>query len=190
MVSVRFLAPAQVLVVCCVASGCVATSLPPAERDTNSEYEAVRPTWTPSIWVDGQGYSAHAESLADALEATQLFQVVHRGTARPDAPIDFVAVIDQHPYSSDAFIPVISLLTLGIVPTVHDGDRIGFRFRLDRVDGGMLGVVDSSWTATTVFGWAAAPVGLGENWTFGDPRMARRCVELLTDRLAPLMDAP
>jgi hypothetical protein len=113
---------------------------------------------------NGRGADAHARALADLLARSGAFKGAHLG--KTDAA-ELVAVPTGVACDSSV-VPVFTVLTAGVIPTVFDGERCdGWILRSAR--GGAAAPVEFrvSEKGQVVFGWPAAFLGLTPGWSYG-----------------------
>lgn len=109
-----------------------------------------------------KNFPAYSERLYGALRRTQLFDDVVWTDA--GQRYDVIARVEETVYGSPA-IPVVCLLTLGIIPSVTDEDH-GNVFSLHRVDNRRAKIrVDGKYTGPTVLGWAAGVLSTSPKFT-------------------------
>ena len=126
--------------------------------------------WTSEVAAQrGQDPGAYASSLAALLEASKAFRSC-RLTSRPDASSVLLATSSGQ-YCNTAVIPLWTILSFGIVPTVFDDeDCEGVVFRSARAQSSASVEVGVRHKGTVVMGWAAVPLGLLPGWSHGDLR--------------------
>ena len=123
--------------------------------------------WTPEVAAQrGQEPGAYASSLATLLEASKTFRSC-RLTTRRQASSDLLAMSSgQH--CNTAVIPLWTVLSLGIIPTVFDDeDCEGVVLLSGRAQSSASVEVEVRHKGTVVMGWAAVPLGLLPGWSHG-----------------------
>ncbi len=123
--------------------------------------------WTPEVAAQrGQEPGAYAGSLAALLEASKAFQSC-RLTSRQSVHSDLIATSSGQ-YCNTAVIPLWTILSLGIIPTVfEDEDCEGVVLRSARSQSSAAVEVDVRYKGTVVMGWAAVPLGMLPGWSHG-----------------------
>jgi hypothetical protein len=113
---------------------------------------------------------AYSDRLLESLRASGLFdRVVAAGeTARPD----LIAEVERR-IGETATAPLLTLLTLGIVPATMD-EEWGEVFWLRRPDGTQSVLIDFSYTSPTTLGWIASFLNISPDRTAGNPRDSQR----------------
>ncbi len=121
------------------------------------------------VAVQGPVASGATRLLADDIERTGLFnEVVFAETS--GAPADWVAA--PRPFQAKGGCPAIplwSVLSLGIIPTVCREYAVQ-SFDLQNPNGSRKAKVDVEWAQTHVIGWGAAFMALSPRWTLGTPK--------------------
>ena len=122
--------------------------------------------WTPEVAAQrGQDAGAYAGGLAAMLEASKAFRLCRLSDEQ--ASSDLLATsTGQH--CNTAVIPLWTILSLGIIPTVFDDeDCEGVVFRSGRKASPASVEVEVRHKGTVVMGWAAVPLGLLPGWAHG-----------------------
>jgi hypothetical protein len=169
-----------------MSGGCIAYRRPPkltvAERHIVDSgplpYSVCVVPWTPEIAAQRrQEPGAYARSLATLLEASNAFQSCRLSTG-PDAGADLIATSSGQ-YCNTAIIPLFTILSLGIIPTVFDDtDCEGLVLHSSHSSSSAPAEIEVRHTGKVVMGWAAVPLGLLPGWSYGsareDPRFRER----------------
>lgn len=123
--------------------------------------------WSPAT-ARGRSAGAYATQLADLLRSSHAFRSVTYD-ASGTAVADLVAE-STGDYCNTALIPLFTILTVGIIPTIWtETECTGVVFR--RRGGGPPVSPDSAlsvhirYTGRSVMGWVAAPLALFPGWT-------------------------
>lgn len=130
------------------------------------------------VAVERYAYPGFSESLLGALTASGLFaQVVRREEA---GDYDLVATVTEGIYGT-ATIPIVAILTLGIIPSVVD-EHYGYRFSL-APKGGAAVNINAVYPSTTYLGWVAIPMWLSPSYSIGDANTSSRYLDFLRYRI-------
>jgi hypothetical protein len=152
----------------------------PDSRASDAEFLAAhRSDLTVAVVSDQQPVAA--SDLAESIEATGLFRSVALVDARSDAHADLIATIPR-PYACSAGIPMLTIVTFGVIPTVEHEDCRGLRFTLEPAgthDERRARRIDLPLTQTIVFGWLGAPLNLLPDWRLEDVRESPEAHRLL-----------
>lgn len=166
--------------------GCGAQRIPaaltPTERvllaQPSLPYSVAVVSWKPGS--RGQNASAYASPLTAALEGSNAFRSVERDvmSGQPAANLTATSTGD---YCNTAVIPIYTILTLGIVPTIFtDTDCIGMVFRRNDVNAGRDSVVvHFQNSGRVVIGWVGMALGFFPGWTHGEARASRPYLDRL-----------
>ncbi len=132
---------------------------------------AVDPEW--------EGY---ARRLRDALRDTGLFDRVEM---RDDLDVepDLVARVTRPVYGTASILPLLTVVTLGIVPTWGD-EEWGDAFELTSAHGAESVEVDFSYERPTILGWVALVANVSPNRQAGNPRNSTRFKEAFAHEIA------
>jgi hypothetical protein len=128
--------------------------------------------WPPSK-AHGRDPAAYAKPLAELLESSHAFRSVVYDPAGT-APTDLVAEPESD-YCNSAIIPILTIVTVGIVPTVWtETECTGVSFRRHGASapvgaGSTIGV-HIRYEGKSVLGWAAAPLGALPGWSWKSGR--------------------
>jgi len=178
------------VIVCFIASGmtgaCGAHRRPPsfnAEERRLLESEPLPYTVSVVPWDTATGErlkkdpAAYARGLAELLAASQAFRA-SRLEAAPGPATDLIAS-STGGHCNRAVIPILSILSLGVVPTVFEDEECDGMV-LTPAKSSSVGSVEleSRYKARTVMGWAAVPLGALPDWSYGPMREDRRYAEL------------
>jgi hypothetical protein len=132
------------------------------------ELSVVVVNWSPKF-AAGRDPSAYASHITDLLQASHAFRSVeYDPTGGAVAKADLVA---EHggEYCNSAIIPIFTIVTLGIVPTIwNETDCNGVVFRSARAPSDSSRAIDvhEKRTGKAVMGWAALPLGLFPGWSW------------------------
>jgi len=168
----------------------IPTALTPAERvllaQPSLPYSVAVVPWKPGS--RGQDAAAYTSPLTTALGGSKAFRSVKRDVASGHSAANLTAT-STGDYCNTAVIPIYTILTLGIVPTIFtDTDCIGMVFRRnDGNPGGDSVVVHFENSERVVMGWIAMPLGFFHGWTHGEarrsgPYLDRLRIEILSHR--------
>ena len=128
-----------------------------------------------SLGVEPSTPPVYAQSLLRALRQTELFREVQ--PAERVQALDLLVRVER-PITGNAVIPILSIITLGMVPTVTEEEHgYSFSFRspksLERVV-----IVEYVHRCYTVLGWVSGLLNLFPQWTgdsvHNDPRFKER----------------
>ena len=127
----------------------------------------------------GRNASAYATAAFKWLQSSGAFASVRLGSST-DTSADFSATPTGE-YCNTAVIPLVTGITLGLVPTVFtDSTCRGAVFR--SIAGGARGtdslVVRQKSGGRVVMGWAAVPIGFLPGWTHGEAKNHPRYAQL------------
>ena len=115
-----------------------------------------------SLGVEPSTPPVYAQSLLHALQQTGLFHEV-QPAGKTQAPDLLVRV--ERPISGNAVIPILSFLTLGLIPTVTEEEH-GYSFSLRSPKSSERVVtVEYVHRGYTVLGWVAGILNLFPQWT-------------------------
>jgi hypothetical protein len=166
-------------------------TLPPGLEP--GQKDVVRASHFPlTVAVSAYEDPAYSDRLLQSLRAIGLFdRVVAAGeTANPDLIAEVERRIDE-----TATAPLLTLLTLGIVPATED-EEWGEVFRLRRPDGTESVLIDFSYSSPTTLGWVASFLNISPERTAGNPRDSLRFQNALawkiceqSDQIHRLLDA-
>lgn len=128
-----------------------------------------------SLSVEPSTPPVDAQSLLRALQQTELFREVQPAD-RIQAP-DLLARVERT-ITGNAVIPVLSLITLGLIPTVTEEEH-GYSFSIRSYkSSGRVVIVEYVHQGYTVLGWVAGLLNLFPQWTgdsvHNDPRFKER----------------
>jgi hypothetical protein len=177
---------------CC---GCFASQRPPALTTEEKAVDQAGPlpysvtvAWWGTDRKGGQKPSVYAEQVFKLLEASNAFRSVRYEPTSEPAPNDLVAT-SAGLYFNTAAIPLLTIITVGIIPTVFkDEECQGVVIRSGGSGSpGQPVPVAVRYKGRVVMGWAAAFMGLLPGWSYGsvrdDSRLADRLrVEILRRR--------
>jgi hypothetical protein len=183
-----FAAVALSFPISCMSGACSAyrrpTELTATERQVVDSgplpYSVSVVPWTPEIAAQrGQEPGAYARSLTTLLEASHAFRSCGLTTG-PDASADLLATSSgQH--CNTAIIPLFTILSLGIIPTVFDDEDcegLVLHPSHSRSSTSAEVEVEVRHKGKVVMGWAAVPLGMLPGWSHGslreDPRFRER----------------
>ena len=169
----RLLTSAFLLLLVATVGGCVASgTLPPRLSDAESHRWAnTRLSYT--VGVEPCQWPDYSNALLAAIQSTNLFTSV-KPVGQCTTPPKLIARVEEQYYGGDATIPIWTILSLGIVPTVvHESFGYDFSLRFsddERHRHHVRYVCDS----TTTLGWISLPEALSPNVTLGDIRKSER----------------
>ena len=128
-----------------------------------------------SLGVEPSTPAVYAQSLLRALQQTGLFREV-QPPERIQAP-DLLARVER-PITGNAVIPILSLITLGLIPTVTEEEH-GYSFSIRSPKSSeRVVIVEYVHRGYTVLGWVAGLLNLFPQWTgdsvHNDPHFKER----------------
>jgi hypothetical protein len=128
-----------------------------------------------SLGVEPSTPPVYAQSLLRAMQQTDLFREVQQAD-RLQAP-DLLARVERT-ITGNAVIPILSLITLGLIPTVTEEEH-GYSFSLRSPKSSeRVVMVEYVHQGYTVLGWVAGLLNLFPQWTgdsvHNDPRFKER----------------
>jgi len=164
-------------VVCVVAlrfGSCNSAALAPA-HSAAERAQADAMHFPLRIGVQRYQLPVYSDGLIEILRRTQLFDSVD-ALDRLGAPPDLIARVTGLPEGA-AVIPALTLLTLGLFPTVAD-ETWGAKFELAAPRNPARSVeIETRWTGATTLGWASAFLNLLPGRTAGDVTSHPRSIE-------------
>ena len=130
----------------------------------------------------------NAKILRSMLDRTRLFRSVTLAAEATGAP-DYVARIDERcSYRRGGYIPILPILTLGIVPQFNRM-RLGYAFTLRETATGKETRIPCEIPAVLGVGWIPAAMNVLPGWTFQEPeespRFERRLAYEIVSRTSP-----
>lgn len=115
-----------------------------------------------SLGVEPSTPAGYAQSLLRALQQTELCHEV-QPSDKIQAP-DLLARVER-PITGNAMIPILSLITLGLIPTVTEEEH-GYSFSLRSPKSSeQVVIVEYVHRGYTVLGWVAGLLNLFPQWT-------------------------
>jgi hypothetical protein len=116
-----------------------------------------------------QNPEAYARSLADVVIPSRAFREVRRETSS-EAHAELAATSTGE-YCNTAIIPVLSIFSVGIIPTVwQEEDCEGMFLRSTNHPDRSPVRIDVRFKGTAMMGWASLLVGALPGWSWGDIR--------------------
>ena len=116
-----------------------------------------------------QNPEAYARILADVAIPSGAFRKMRRETS-PEAQADLAAT-STGVHCNTAVIPVLSIISLGIIPTVWQEEDCQGMFLRSTKDPDRPPVrIDVRFKGTAMMGWASLLVGVLPGWSWGDIR--------------------
>ena len=177
-----FVSPSLLLLIAISLSlltGCASSSLPPRLKPKEAELISALPL-SASVGVMSYKHPAYSDKLTSALQSAGIFSQV-LPISDFTSPPDYVAVVEAQVHGS-AVLPVATLATLGVVPTVVSEDH-GLSFSLAPYSQRSRKVlIDASYRGATTLGWAAMAVNVSPNFTYSDPDKSERFQRMLAYR--------
>ena len=168
-----------IVVVLLWAPSCATTRLPAALSQEQAG-GIVGLHYDCSVGVERYAPSVYSDALCQTLSATGMFKHVEmRDEAKS---YDVVARVTEPVYGS-ATIPVIAIVTVGIIPSIIP-ERTGLRFSLANVATGSSMMIDATYTSDTYLGWIALPMMLFPGYSCGDAKSSQRYRDFLCCRIA------
>jgi hypothetical protein len=174
------LALVVVFLVAGLAGGCNAYRRPPALNEQERQllralplpYTAIVKPWDPETPARvSRNPLAYAEGLAAALIPSGAFRASRLEKNAPATDGDLIAT-STGAYCNTAVIPLFTLLSLGIVPTIFDDeDCLGMELRHAGAPASARSVrIEIRNKRRVVLGWAAVMIGILPGWSHGSPR--------------------
>lgn len=156
------------------ACGAYRRPIPPSDGErrllesTPIPYDVSVVPWTQEAGaVRGQDPDAYAHSLATLLKASGAFRS-SRFDPRHETDADLSAT-STGIHCNSAVIPIWSILSLGIVPTVTEDEYCeGMVLRSARTPSSSSVEIEIRHKGTVVMGWFAIPLGFLPGWSHGD----------------------
>lgn len=154
-----------------LAVGCATSALPP--KLSESQAERVRTThFAARVAVEQYEPSGYSERLIQALRSTGLFDEV--GPLGAVEEPDLVASVDRPIYGTASMLPLLTVVSLGIIPTfVSEEWGEDFTLRATGDGGGDVGI-ELSYEGPTTLGWLALLRAVSPRHTLGNPRETPR----------------
>lgn len=148
------------LVIVIFISGCASSKLP--EKLTELKMQKIKSTKLPfSVAVEEYKFPVYSESLETNLSNTKIFKEVGQSSQFPTP--DLVAKIKNRIYGTECF-PILTLLTLGIIPTFVEENH-GDSFSLSSPeDPGKKVLITYRYRSTSVLGWLGLFLNLHPDW--------------------------
>jgi hypothetical protein len=162
------------LVIVAASGGCYAHRLPAASRTAAEALGGGALPYTVSViaWnvepgdKSGRDPKAYARELADLMNDSHAFKA-SRFETEPAATADLVAISTGLKCESSV-VPIFTILTLGIVPTVFDGERCdGLILRSSKPGSPPPIEIRIRTKDQVIVGWAALGFGALRNWSYG-----------------------
>jgi hypothetical protein len=95
---------------------------------------------------------------------------------------DLIAKVEQRVYGT-ATIPIVAILTLGIVPSIIEEDH-GHVFSLQAIDETSTKItISTKYTGNTILGWVAIPLWISPSFSIGDPENTFKYRQYLNHRV-------
>jgi hypothetical protein len=153
-----------------IAGGCSSSTLPP--KLTAAQVATIRNCHIAvSIGVAPYKYPVYSESLIKDLRATGIFDTVDSIERVKDPAL--VAVVER-PVHGTATIPVMTIVTFGILPTTVEEEH-GYAFSIrSPSDPGELVRIDYTYRGPTTLGWCAFFLNFLSDRTGGNPEETSR----------------
>ena len=144
--------PAAVLTAALLAGGCATNALPPKLAD--GQAERVRTThFAARVAVEAYEPALYSDRLVRSLRSTGLFDQVGPLGAVDDP--DLIASVDRPVYGTATVLPLLTVVSLGIIPTFVS-EEWGEDFTLRAPDDGARRVpVEFTYEGPTTLGWLA-----------------------------------
>src|SRR6185436_7572834 len=162
------------------------TTLPP--ELSGAQQDLIRNTrFDATVGVEAYELPVYSDRLLGALRATGMFKRVDpRGAFK--TPPDLIAKVER-PVSGEAVLPLKTLLTLGLLPTIVD-EKHGqvFSLRSGKGRGDALGI-ECTFTGRTTLGWLAAALNFLPNHAMKDATLDARMAEMLALQIAAGKDS-
>ena len=159
------------------------TTLPAALE--SGQQDVIRASHFPlTVAVKAFEDPTYSDRLLESLRASGLFdRVVAAGaTSNPDLIAEVERRIDE-----TAQAPLLTLLTLGIVPATMD-EEWGEVFSLRRPDSTESVLINFSYTSPTTLGWIASFLNISPERTAGNPRDSLRFQNALSWKICEQSD--
>jgi hypothetical protein len=169
-----------------LSGGCAAHRRPPAlnaeERallDAGPLPYSVTVAWWDEETKTGQSAEAYGDALARVVNASGSFKTIRYERSPAPSGQDLVAT-STGLYCNSAVIPVLSILSFGIIPTIFQDEHCeGMLLRTAAGRPKTEGVqIQMRYKGTVIMGWGAVVVGALPGWSYGsvenDSRFAER----------------
>jgi hypothetical protein len=171
-----------------VLGGC-GSMLPPPRLSPAQSTRVAAAGRLGSVAVDPAPGRSCDRAFLRMLERTDLFT---RVVPLPDAgaPTEYVAAIEERcSYGRGGFIPIVSILTLGVVPTFQRFE-LGYAFSLRDTRSGETIHVPCEIEGKIGVGWIPAAMAVLPGWTQEDPEQSPRFVKRLAYGIISRLPAP
>jgi hypothetical protein len=161
---------AGLIIVVGLSGGCGAQRRPPALTPEERRLVASGPLpYAVSVipWDSSTRALTYTEPLADLLRTSGVFRSV-RLEATPSPGADLI-VTSTGAYCNTAIIPLLTLISLGLIPTIFDDeDCVGLVLRRAASSSASDSVeMTFRYKGRVVMGWAAVVIGALPGWTHG-----------------------
>jgi hypothetical protein len=157
-------------VVVAASGGCSSSSLPP-DLTGLQKAQVGSARISSTLGVAAYQYPIYSNDLMEDLRATAIFDRVDRLDSIPEAPL--IAVVTK-PVHGQATIPVMTLVSLGFIPTETEEDY-GYQFVIRSSKPTQPEVrVDCVFTTRTTVGWWAVILNFSRERAGGDPSKSDR----------------
>jgi hypothetical protein len=162
------------LVIVAASGGCYAHRLPAASQSAAEALGGGALPYTVSViaWnvepgdKSGRDPKAYARELADLMNDSRAFKT-SRFDAAPAANADLVAISTGLKCESSV-VPIFTILTAGIIPTVFDGERCdGLILRSSKPGSPAPIEIRIRTKEQVIVGWAALGFGVLRSWSYG-----------------------
>jgi hypothetical protein len=150
-----------------VVSRCGLTALPPTLTPDQRACVAASRLIDVTVGVERYHYPVYSDRLAVALHGTHLFGRVDP-LERFDTPPTLVARVDRPIYGTATIAPMVTALSLGIIPTTVT-EQYGYAFSLASVERPHRRIaVEFTYANTSTLGWWGLVVNHWERGTLRD----------------------
>jgi len=159
--------------------GCASSKMPP-RLNPSQQLQIDNQHFNCVVAVEPYQWPVYSDSLVSALQRTTMFDDV--GLLTNTKHFDVVAKVEE-PVHGTAAIPVFTLLSLGIIPTIVEEDH-GHVFSLAAQSySSNKYVVSTKYSGNSILGWLALPAGLLPSYTYSNPETTDRYNEYLKYQL-------
>lgn len=150
--------------------GCSSSALP-ARLTSEQRASAQKAQFPLTIGVEQDQYPVYSDALLEVLRDSGLFARVELLEAAPGATL--IARVERRVHGTAA-LPVLTAVSLGLVPTVV-AEEHGYSFSLRKRNGtGPKVLIDANYSGPTTLGWWAAFRNLSPDFVRGDPKKTDR----------------
>lgn len=163
-----------------LAGGCASAALP-AKLESQQQAAVAGVHFAATVGVEEHVYPIYSQRLRQRLAASGMFDRVEALADLPEP--DLIARVEREVYGT-AFIPVLVIVSLGIIPQSVEEEH-GFEFSLRSRAGSAEPVpILASYSGTSTLGWWALAKNLSPRYGWGRPAASERYLWFLRAKLA------